>query len=522
MLASALILFREVFEAALIIGIVLAATKGVTARGRWVLFGIGGGLLGATMVAFFAQAISEAAEGMGQEYFNAGVLFLAVLMLGWHNVWMSRHGREIAQQMNAVGEAVSLGARPLYALAIVVGLATLREGSEIVLFLYGIALSGGAAAEMLMGSATGLAGGAAVGAALYFGLLRIPTKHLFTVTSGMILLLAAGLASQGAHYLVQAGVLPTLGQAIWDSSHLLSERSTMGQFLHTLIGYSARPDGIQLVFYIATLLAIGTLMRLYGAAIPLKPNGAKHALLAFLAAGALLAASAFPAHATQKVYSPHVEQGEAEIEYRGHLDIDDDSSKNKKNKHKLDLGYGFTDFWWAEVVFEYEKEPGKRTNFEAVEFENVFQLTPQGAYYADLGLYTEYALADDAGKPDKVKFGPILEKTFGRTSMAINTFFKKEIGAHQEKEFEFEYAWRLKYRYMPQFEFGLEAYGKPGEMNDFKAVSDQEHQLGPVIYGKFPITNMSGFKYEAGLLFGLTSGTPDASFKWLVEYEFRF
>jgi len=289
MLASALILFREVFEAALIVGIVMAATKGVTSRGRWVLFGIGGGLLGATMVAFFAQGISEAAEGMGQEYFNAGVLFLAVLMLGWHNIWMSRHGREIAQQMNAVGEAVSLGARPLYALAIVVGLATLREGAEVVLFLYGIALSGAAATEMLLGSLLGLAGGVAIGAALYFGLLRIPTKHLFTVTGGMILLLAAGIASQGAHYLVQAGVLPTLGQAIWDSSHLISERSMLGQLLHTLIGYSERPDGIQLVFYVAVLVGMGGLMWLYsgGASAPRK-EGHVRKLAALLAAAGMM------------------------------------------------------------------------------------------------------------------------------------------------------------------------------------------------------------------------------------------
>lgn len=267
MLASALILFREVFEAALIIGIVMAATKGVSGRTQWVVYGIGGGLIGASLVAAFAQTIGEAVEGMGQEYFNAGVLFLAVIMLGWHNVWMSRHGREIAQQMGEVGKAVSLGARPLYVLATVVGLATLREGSEVVLFLYGVALSGGAAMEMLTGSLIGLAGGASVGAALYFGLLRIPTKHLFTVTGWMILLLAAGLASQGAHYLVQADVLPSFGRAIWDSSDLLSERSMVGQLLHTLIGYSERPDGIQLVFYVVTLFAIGGLMRLYGAAV---------------------------------------------------------------------------------------------------------------------------------------------------------------------------------------------------------------------------------------------------------------
>lgn len=242
----------------------------------------------------------------------------------------------------------------------------------------------------------------------------------------------------------------------------------------------------------------------------------------FLAAVFLLGGLSPKAHATHKVYSPHVEEGEAEIEYRGHVDADDDSSKNKKNKHKLDLGYGFTDFWWGEVVFEYEKAPGENFNFEAVEFESVFQLTPQGAYFLDLGLYAEYSLADDPGKADKVKFGPIFLKEFGRTEVTFNTLFRKEIGANQEKEFEFEYAVQAKYRFMPTFEIGLEAFGKPGEISDFLATSEQEHQVGPVFYGKFPVTETSAFKYETGVLFGLTSGSPDATFKWLLEYEFRF
>ncbi|MGH6933900.1 MAG: FTR1 family protein, partial [Dongiaceae bacterium] len=151
----------------------------------------------------------------------------------------------------------ALGSRPLYVLGIVVGLAVVREGAEIVLFLYGIMAGGGGVADMAAGGALGLAGGAALGLGLYFGLLRIPARHLFGATTWLIVLLAAGLASQGASYLVQAGVLPSLGRAIWDSSWLLSERGLVGQIFHTLIGYDARPSGIQLIFYAATLVLIG-------------------------------------------------------------------------------------------------------------------------------------------------------------------------------------------------------------------------------------------------------------------------
>lgn len=265
MLASAIIVFREVLEAALVVGIVLAATKGVAARGGWVGLGLAAGAVGAGLVAAFAARISEAAAGMGQEVFNAAVLFAAAFMLGWHNVWMGRHGREMAADIGAVGQAVQAGERPLYALAVVVGLAVLREGSEVVLFLYGIAAAGqGESAAILAGGLVGLGGGALAGYAIYSGLARIPTRRLFAVTTWLILLLAAGMAAQGAGFLLQAGLLPSVGGALWDSSSLLSETSILGRVLHTLVGYMAQPDGMQLIFYAATIAVIALLMRRTG------------------------------------------------------------------------------------------------------------------------------------------------------------------------------------------------------------------------------------------------------------------
>jgi high-affinity iron transporter len=265
MLPTAIIVFREVLEAALIVGIVMAASRGALGRGLWVSGGIAAGVLGACGVAVSAATIAAAAEGMGQELFDAGILFAAVCMLGWHNIWMSSHGRELAANAMKLGNEVRSGARPLWALAFVVALAVLREGSEIVLFLYGIALGGnGGPAAMAVGGVIGLALGVAAGTAIYWGLVAIPMRLLFTVTSWLVLLLAAGLASQGAAFLMQADLLPSLGDNLWDTSFLLSDDSLVGRILHTLVGYTAQPAGIQLVFYAATLLVIGGLMRLVG------------------------------------------------------------------------------------------------------------------------------------------------------------------------------------------------------------------------------------------------------------------
>jgi high-affinity iron transporter len=262
-LATLVIVFRESLEAGLVVGILLAASRGVSGRVRWISAGCVAGLAGAVILAGFASEVAAAVQGMGQELFNATILFAAVGMLGWHNVWMSRHGRELADQSNLIGQQVRAGTKPLYALALVCGVAVLREGSEVVLFLYGIAAAGGgSAAGMIAGGALGAAAGALAGAALYFGLLRIPLRHLFTTTSWLILLVAAGMASQGAAFLAAADLVPSLGNNLWDTSFLLTENSLVGQLAHVLIGYTARPAGIQVVFYVGTLLVIGSLTRM--------------------------------------------------------------------------------------------------------------------------------------------------------------------------------------------------------------------------------------------------------------------
>jgi high-affinity iron transporter len=262
MLGALIIVFREVIEAGLIVGIVMAATRGVAGRGRWIMIGIGGGVLGATIVAMFAGAISDAFQGAGQELFNASILGVAVVMLMWHNAWMARHGREIADEMRRIGTAVSEGAKPLTALAVVVGLAVLREGSEVVLFLYGIMASGTSGSALLVGGLLGIAGGAAFTAFTYLGLLAIPSRYIFSVTSWLIALLAAGMAAQAVQFLNNAGVVVALDRPLWDTSWLLSEKSIFGRLLHTLIGYIDQPTEMQLLVYIATLFAMYLLMRI--------------------------------------------------------------------------------------------------------------------------------------------------------------------------------------------------------------------------------------------------------------------
>src|SRR6476659_5624965 len=263
MLAALIIVFREVFEAGLIIGIVLAVTGSVAHRNRWIGGGVLAGAAAACVVAAFAGALSQLFAGMGQEVFNAAIMAVAVVMLTWHNVWMARHGREMAGQMRAAGQAVAEGTKSLLALAVVVGVAVLREGSEVALFLYGVAASdGGSASSLALGGRLGLALGAAVCLLTYFGLMRLPPRALFATTTVLITLLAAGMATQAVAFLERAGWLNSLDTVVWDSGWLLSEKSIVGRALHTLIGYADQPTEMQLLVYLAVLLVTFLLMRL--------------------------------------------------------------------------------------------------------------------------------------------------------------------------------------------------------------------------------------------------------------------
>lgn len=264
MFSIAVVIFREMFEIALIVGVLMAASRGLRKRGQWVAVGVLGGMAGSVGCAFFADRISQAAQGMGQEILNAMILLVAAALIGWTVLWMSRHGRELTAHLKQVGHAVVKGERPIHTLAVVVALTVLREGAEIVMFTYSAFVTGGRPFDLVLGFLFGAFAGAAAGVVLYYGLIKIPTKQIFNVTSLLLIFLVAGMVSQAAGYLTAAGKLPELIPTMWDTSRLLSEDSLGGKLLQVLLGYTQRPSGMQVLVYATTLAALGILIKRYG------------------------------------------------------------------------------------------------------------------------------------------------------------------------------------------------------------------------------------------------------------------
>jgi high-affinity iron transporter len=256
-IGALIIVFREMMEAGLIVGILMAATKSVPGSRVWILGGVLAGLLGSAIVAIFTGFIASSFEGSGEELFNAAVLATAVLMLVWHSLWMIRNGRSLAANLKETGKEVATGKKTFWALAVIVGTAVMREGSEVVLFLYGIAINNGATSSgLLLGGILGVVSGGLVSALTYQGMLKIPMRHFFSVTNTLITLLAAGMAAQSVAYLEQAGVSTSFSETIWDTSAVLSEKSILGRILHTLLGYVDRPSLMQLIAYLAVIAVV--------------------------------------------------------------------------------------------------------------------------------------------------------------------------------------------------------------------------------------------------------------------------
>lgn len=521
MLPTLLIVFREVVEAALIIGIVMAACRGLPQRNTWILIGVSAGLLGAGLLALGAGGLAQLAAGMGAEIFNATILLIAVAMLGWHSIWMHTHGRELGQRANALGQQVGIGAQPLYAIAVVCGVAVLREGAETVLFLYGIAASEGpdAAPAMLLGGALGIALGVLLGTVIYLGLMAIPMRRLFHVTNILILLMAAGLAAQAMGYLIQADLAPTLGQTLWDTSELLPESSALGRVLHTLVGYVDRPAGIQVLIYVLTLAIIG------GAGKLVHGTHAQtaRALLPLLVGAAALLAGDRPAQADFQVRSPIVEQGEIEIEHNGALVFDrHDGTKIIERSFTNSIGYGLTPWLKIELEGEWEGEAGQHTRFAATTLELTFQLTPQGQYFADFGFFLEFSKAALRGEPDVIEFGPIMQIELLPVVLTFNLFLEKQVFTNHSNALTLSGAAQALLPLHPLFQPAIEYYGEIEDLHHTGKFRDQAHRAGPALLGVADLAPGVKAKYEAAFLIPLTRAAEGNALRWKAELEFAF
>jgi hypothetical protein len=247
-----------------------------------------------------------------------------------------------------------------------------------------------------------------------------------------------------------------------------------------------------------------------------------------IAASLISVSLASPAYAEFKVRSPQVEYGECELEHNGSTTFDKKKSGLSNNQsYTIEVGCGITPFWQAELEAELGAPSGTNLRYNATTFENTFQLTPTGEYWADLGFFFEYSQSADRRSPNSLNFGPILQKEglglAGSPSLhTLNLFFGKEVGHDRSDDTAFSFAWQSRLRLDKLFEPGLELYSNIADIEKPGKFAEQEHRLGPMFAGNYSMGRIGEVKYELGYLFGLTRATENGAVRWRLEYEVVF
>jgi hypothetical protein len=171
-----------------------------------------------------------------------------------------------------------------------------------------------------------------------------------------------------------------------------------------------------------------------------------------------------------------------------------------------------------------KQERSGSTDTNLAEWENKFQLTDTGKYPVDVGLITELEAPLGANAPWEFKFGPLFQTEFGKLQLNGNLLFERAFGKADESGLPystiFSYQWQAKYRWLTVLEFGVQGFGDMGKWNDWDKQADQDHRIGPAVFGKYGLGNRHAIAYNAAWLFGTSNAAPDHTFRMQVEYEF--
>lgn len=262
MLASFLLSVREGLEAALIIGIVLAALRKMDrtslnpAIWRGVLAAVGISLLAGLALTWVGAEF----EGRAELIFEGTAMLAAAVLLTWMIVWMRRQSATLQKELeNGVRQAAARpgNQRALFWLAF---LAVGREGFELVLFLVAAKMTSDVL-QTTLGAVLGLVAAIALGWMLFASSKRLSLRQFFKVTNILLVLFAAGLVAHGIHEFNEAGIIPSVIENMWDLNFILNEKQIVGQLLTALFGYNANPSLTEIMAYMAYFIGLGLLWK---------------------------------------------------------------------------------------------------------------------------------------------------------------------------------------------------------------------------------------------------------------------
>ncbi len=263
MLSSLIITFRESLEITLIIGAVLAATNGIAGRGKYISIGVLAGIIGSVAIAYFLNQASESATKYNEYFIESLVLGTACALIIWTVLWMQSHAKKLTSDIRGTASQIRAGDKTFLSLTLIIALAILREGAEIILLSASLIQDGETLSNVIIGGVIGFLIGALIGALLFIGLIKVKPVYFFKTTTVLLSLIAAGLAASLAKRLIKLDIVPESLTAIaWDTTHILEKKSHLGSFLHAFIGYADKPMALQVIFYVLVLAFIYLTLKL--------------------------------------------------------------------------------------------------------------------------------------------------------------------------------------------------------------------------------------------------------------------
>lgn len=255
MFKIAIVVFRECLEIALLLGVITAVTSHIEKSRYYIVMGALLGIILASIFAFFTQSLSLMFDGYGDEIFDSCVILLTAAIISWTAIWMQGYTKKIKKNLGELSDKITSGTASHFTLVAVVSVTILREGAEIILFIYSISSAENIKPDdYLIGLGIGGFLGFLTGTILYMGLIKIAGKYIFKISTILLIIIAAGLAAQAAGILTSAGIIEVYTDQLWDSSWLVDDRSIFGKILNIITGYDAKPNIMQIIFYVGTIL----------------------------------------------------------------------------------------------------------------------------------------------------------------------------------------------------------------------------------------------------------------------------
>jgi hypothetical protein len=239
---------------------------------------------------------------------------------------------------------------------------------------------------------------------------------------------------------------------------------------------------------------------------------------------ALTMATAVPAAADFKVRMPDAETGEFAIEPLGDYGHNPNPAHSGELSSVQEFEYGVNGFWRTELELEQNRDAGtgQSLKFSQITSENIFQFTERGQYWADAGFFAEFGKSTLQGNPNEFTVGPILRKEIFGTINTVNLFLQKEVGNFSAGRPFFVYAWETRFAFGTPIEPGFQAYGLPSAFEGFNSHWPQDNRIGPQLFGVVPNIGPGTLRWNAGILFGVTSASPRETIRWQIEYEIHF